>query len=252
MRSQGVCRSILLAAAARVAMQCAGVKDTIAMQSPSVLTLEKPLLRGWFHAAAAICAVAFTGALCWRGIARGAQVFPLVIFGATMIELYSVSAIYHIGRWAPSARARLRRIDHANIYVLIAGTYTPLCVNVLTGWMRPALLAIIWVLAIAGIGLAATTLSAPRWMGAALYVAMGWVAIFALPAFSQVLPWPALAVLVLGGLLYTVGAVVYARKWPDPYPRIFGFHEIFHLFVVAGGAAFCVAIWLWAVPGAVV
>lgn len=220
------------------------------MQSSSALTGEKPMLRGWFHAAAAICAVVFTGALCRRGIASGAQVIPLGIFGAAMIELYTVSAIYHIGRWSPTIRARLRGIDHANIYVLIAGTYTPLCANVLTGWMRPALLALIWALAIAGIGLAACTLSAPRWIGAALYVAMGWVAVFALPAFTAVLPWAALAVLVLGGLLYTVGAVVYALKWPNPFPRVFGFHEIFHLFVVAGGVAFCVAIWLWAIPSA--
>src|SRR5262249_34565522 len=159
--------------------------------------------------------------------------------------LYAVSALYHIGNWSPAVRARLRGLDHANIYVLIAGTYTPLCANALVGWIRPALLGLIWVLAAIGVGLAAFALRAPRWVGAALYVAVGWVAVFVLPAFSAVLPPIALGVILLGGVLYTVGAAVYARKWPDPFPRVFGFHEVFHLFVVAGGVAFCAAVWVW-------
>lgn len=219
------------------------------MQPAITATPQKPVLRGWLHAVAAVGAVVFTAALCWRGRGSGAALIPLAVFGASMIELYAVSATYHIGHWSPAVRARLRGLDHANIYVLIAGTYTPLCANALAGWIRPTLLGVIWALAAIGVGLAAFTLRAPRWISAALYVAMGWVAVIVLPAFSAVLPPIALGVILLGGVLYTVGAVVYARKWPDPFPRVFGFHEIFHLFVVAGGVAFCAAVWVWAAPG---
>ena len=108
------------------------------------------------------------------------------------------------------------------------------------------ILAVIWVLAALGVGLALFTLRLPRWITTALYIGMGWVVILALPAFLAVIPWYAVAILLLGGALYTVGAVVYARKRPDPFPRIFGFHEVFHLFVIAGSVAFASCIWIWA------
>src|SRR5689334_14459542 len=188
----------------------------------------KPLLRGWFHALAAVAAVAITAALCWQSRADLPRLLSLAVFGLSMIELYSVSAVYHIGRWPDATRRRLRALDHANIFVLIAGTYTPLCFNVLSGWLRPTLLATIWVLAALGVGLATLTLHAPRWVGAVLYVAMGWVSALAIPAFAQALGWPAVLTLLLGGVLYTIGAVIYTLKWPDPFPRTFGFHEVFH------------------------
>ena len=208
----------------------------------------KPLLRGWFHAVAALAAAGFTAALCPRARTDIPRMVSLVIFGLAMIELYTVSALYHIGAWSPRLRRILRALDHANIFVLIAGTYTPLCVNVLAGWPRVALLAAIWTLAVAGIGITLLAPDLPRWVGTALYVGMGWVAIFALPAFLAVLPWSAVATLLLGGLLYTLGGIVYARRRPDPFPRILGFHEVFHLFVLAGGAAFALMVWLWIVP----
>jgi hemolysin III len=142
----------------------------------------------------------------------------------------------------------LRAVDHANIFILIAGTYTPICVNVLSGWVRVALLVAIWALAAAGILVALFAARIPRWVNTGLYIGMGWVGVLALPAFAAVLPWTAIATLLLGGLLYTAGAVVYALKRPDPFPRVFGFHEIFHLFVVAGGVAFAVMVWVWAFP----
>jgi len=165
-----------------------------------------------------------------------------------MIELYTVSALYHIGAWNPRWRRILRALDHANIFVLIAGTYTPLCVNVLTSWLRVALLAAVWALAVAGITLTLLAPGLPRWVGTALYIGMGWVAVLALPAFVAVLPWIAVAVLLLGGALYTVGGIVYARRRPDPFPHVLGFHEVFHLLVIAGGAAFALMIWLWVLP----
>lgn len=210
--------------------------------------LPKPLLRGWFHAMAAIGAVIFTVIICWRARADMPRLISLLIFGLSMIELFGVSALYHIGSWREPLRRTLRSLDHANIFVLIAGTYTPLCFNVLSGWVRPTILSIIWVLAALGIALATLTLRTPRWVTASLYVGMGWVAILAFPAFIAVLPWPAIATLLLGGILYTIGAVVYARRRPDPFPRIFGFHEIFHLFVIAGSIAFAAVTWIWVLP----
>jgi len=206
------------------------------------------LLRGWLHAVAAVAAIVFTALVCWRGRADSIRLLSLLIFGLSMVELYGVSAVYHIGSWTGAARRRLRALDHANIFVLIAGTYTPLCVNVLAGHLRGAILGVIWALAAAGVGCATLTPRAPRLLRVALYVGMGWVALLALPAFVAALPWPATAGLLLGGALYTLGALVYARRWPDPFPRVLGFHEVFHLLVVAGGVTFAILVWVWALP----
>ena len=164
---------------------------------------RKPLLRGWFHAVAAVVSVGLTAALCWRSWGDPARTISLAIFGLSMVELYTVSALYHIGRWKPSARKVWRALDHANIFVLIAGTYTPLCFNVLEGWVRPTLLTVIWLCAACGVALATLTLRTPRWLTATLYVGMGWVAVFALPAFVHALAWPPVLVLFGGGVLYT-------------------------------------------------
>jgi hemolysin III len=210
--------------------------------------LPKPLLRGRIHAAAAVGAVIVTVALCWRSRNDLPRLISMLIFGLSMIELYTVSAVYHIGHWRPQVHRVLRSVDHANIFVLIAGTYTPLCFNVLTDWVRTAFLTLIWVLAAAGIGLSVFTPRVPRWVGTGLYIGMGWVSILALPAFFAALPAAAIALMVLGGVLYTLGAVVYGRKRPNPFPRVLGFHEIFHLFTVAAGAVFAVVIWIWVLP----
>lgn len=209
---------------------------------------KKPLMRGWFHAVAAVASVALTVALCWRTREDPPRLVSMAIFGLSMVELYTVSALYHIGRWKLSVRRVWRALDHANIFVLIAGTYTPLCFNVLDGWLRPTLLTVIWLCAVVGVALATLTLRAPRWLTAALYVAMGWVSVFALPAFVHALSWPPVLLLLGGGILYTIGALVYARRWPNPFPRVFGFHEVFHLFVIAGSVAFVLVIWIWVAP----
>jgi len=217
-------------------------------QRTRVAVTPKPLLRGWLHAGAAIAACVFTAALCWRSRADPPRLVSMLIFGLSMIELYGVSALYHIGNWTDAARGRLRALDHTNIFVQIAGTYTPLCFNVLSGPTRTTILGAIWVLAAGGVGSATLAPHTPRWVRIVLYVGMGWVALLALPVFLTVLPWQATASLVFGGLLYTVGALVYAVRWPDPYPRVWGFHEIFHAFVVAGGVTFAAVVWIWALP----
>ncbi len=208
----------------------------------------KPRLRGWLHAGAAVAALALTIALLLRTPNDWVRFVALLVFGLSMVELYAVSAVYHIGTWSAQRQRMLRALDHSNIFVLIAGTYTPICAVVLTGGLRTTVLILIWVLAVLGVGSAVLAQRLPRWVGTALYIAMGWLALATFPALSRVLPWQALALLILGGVLYTLGGVIYARRRPDPWPQVFGFHELFHLFTIAGGAAFVVVVWVWVVP----
>ena len=208
----------------------------------------KPLMRGWSHALAAVASIVLTVILCVLSRHDIPRMISMLIFGLSMIELYTLSAVYHIVTWNPAKRRVLRAIDHANIFVLIAGTYTPLCFNILTGWLRVTILIVIWTLALVGIVTSIFTLKLPRWATAALYVGMGWVVVLAIPAFLAVLPWISIAILFLGGVLYTIGAVIYARKKPDPFPTIWGYHEVFHLFVILGSIAFVTCVWVWALP----
>jgi hemolysin III len=214
----------------------------------TIVTPPKPLLRGWFHAVAALAFTVFTVAVVLASAYDLPRMLTMLVFGASMIELYTVSAIYHIGRWQPRVHRVLRSLDHSNIFVLIAGTYTPICFNVLDGWLRLATLILVWVLAIAGVILAIFKLNLPRWTGTALYIGMGWVSLGVLPQLVVALGWGPVLLLILGGLLYTVGAVIYAARWPNPLPRVLGFHEVFHLFVIAGSIAFAAVITVWVLP----
>ncbi|MDQ5850815.1 MAG: hemolysin III family protein [Chloroflexota bacterium] len=209
---------------------------------------DKPLMRGWLHAAAAIGAIAVTAGLLVNTVHDLPRFFSVMVFGLSMILLYAVSSIYHIGTWTGRRFRLLRALDHANIFVLIAGTYTPICVNVLPRGLGITVLVVIWSLAAVGVSGSVLTLHLPRWIIATLYIGMGWVGVVVMPSLLRTLPAPASLLLLAGGMLYTVGAVVYALQRPNPLPRVFGFHEIFHLFVVAGSAAFVFMIWGWVVP----
>ena len=212
-------------------------------------TLEnKPLMRGWLHAIAAVASVAVTIGLLIETHGQPQRLIALLIFGLSMIALYSVSALYHLGRWYGRQAIVLHSLDRANIFLLIAGTYTPFCVILLDGLMRFTILALIWSLAAIGVGSAVFTRRLPRWVTTMLYLGMGWLSLIVAPPIVSALPAPAVVLLAAGGILYTVGAVIYALRRPDPWPRIFGFHEIFHIFVVAGSAAFLIVIWGWVVP----
>ncbi|MEI6043966.1 MAG: hemolysin III family protein [Chloroflexota bacterium] len=217
-------------------------------QEANAVLPGKPLLRGWFHAGAALCSLPLIVVLCWSSREDLPRLFSLLIFGLSTLALYSVSAIYHIGTWRGNWQRRLRAIDHANIFLVIAGTYTPICFNVLTAWQRNLTLITIWLLAGSGVVLALFRPSTPRWVRTGLYLGMGWVSLMILPSILGMLPWLAVFMLFLGGTLYTLGGVVYGLRWPNPFPRILGFHEIFHLFVIAGGWAFVLAIWIWVLP----
>ena len=208
----------------------------------------KPLLRGWFHPFAALASLVATSILLYQTRHDLPRQVSLLIFGLSMVLLFAVSSVYHIGNWSPRVRAALRAFDHSNIYVLIAGTYTPICVNVLSGWMRIFVLALVWSVAVAGISTSWISTKLPKWATSAIYIAMGWIVLIPMPTLLERLPGSAILTLVLGGICYTIGGVVYAMKRPNPFPRVFGYHEIFHLWVVAGSACFAAMIWIWVVP----
>lgn len=156
------------------------------------------------------------------------------VFGASLILLYAASTLYHLLPLPEARKTAFRRIDHIMIYVLIAGTYTPVCLTVLRGPWGWSLLGVIWGLALAGIAFKAFWLNAPRSLSTALYVAMGWVAVAATVPLLRAVSWQGLAWLLAGGVWYTAGAAAYALKWPTLHPRAFTFHEFFHVLVMAG------------------
>jgi hemolysin III len=197
--------------------------------SPSAATpmAPKPLLRGWIHAVAAPIALAAGIVLTARAPSTAAAV-AAGIFAATAAALFAVSAIYHLGAWSPRVRVILRRIDHANILFLIAGTYTPLAVLALHGGTRLAILGVVWGAAALGAVFRVAWTNVPRWVYVSLYLGLGWAAVLVLPQLLRGTGLAALVLVVAGGAVYTLGGVAYGLKRPDPWPRWFGFHEIFH------------------------
>ena len=196
--------------------------------------IEPPALRGTLHLVAAV--VAAFGAL-WLVLAADSPTGYVggAIFGASLILLYGTSATYHQFRWRPSWRRNIRRLDHAMIFVLIAGTYTPFCLDVSLAWGIP-LLVVVWSLAGAGALLKVLWPDAPRWLGVSLYIGLGWVGLVAVSQVLALYMGSPLALLLLGGVFYMVGGVIYALRRPDPWPRTFGYHEVFHTLIVAGSA----------------
>jgi hemolysin III len=194
---------------------------------------RRPLLRGYFHLAAAAAAV--VGLVLLVLLAESPEAYiGGAVFAVSLVALYTTSATYHVVTWGNRMRGVMKRLDHSMIFVLIAGTYTPFCLLVASGAWGITILAVVWSIAVAGILLKMAWPNAPRWLGVGLYIATGWVA---LVAASEIANWFALVPLLLlagGGILYTAGGVIYALKRPDPFPRVFGYHEVFHLFVIAG------------------
>jgi hemolysin III len=207
---------------------------------------EIPRLRGVSHFYAFWCAVLAAAAMV--ALAPGAT--PRVagaVYGGGLCALFGASALYHRWRWDPRWRPILQRVDHSAIFVFIAASYTPVCALVLHGSLRWVVLITVWVGAAAGVAFSVAWITAPRALGAALYVALGWVALIASPQLVGSLPTTPLILIVAGGVLYTVGAVVFAAQRPDPWPRVFGFHEVFHVFVIVAAAAHFVALAGWIV-----
>ena len=208
--------------------------------------LPRPLLRGLLHLGAFVVAVGLGVALV---LVAGQQHAPaFAVYGLAVAGLFGVSALYHRGRWQPAVRARLQRADHAMIFVLIAGTYTPICVYVLDGALGPALLALVWTGALTAVVLELRPTPVSRGLLVVLSIALGWLALPALPAVVGELGWVATALIGLGGVLYTVGAVIYARRRPDPLPAVFGYHEVFHALTIGGAAFHYAVIAFWVLP----
>ncbi len=212
------------------------------------MTLPKPLLRGWSHAAAALVSVAGLASLVVITRHDPAKLVSMAVYGTGLVLLFAVSATYHIFNWPPLVKDWLRRADHATIFVFIAATYTPLVYNVLDGWWRLGVLITIWICALAGVVGAAPFLRIPRAALAGLYLAMGWIAVVALVPLTAALGWAAALLMALGGLQYSLGAAAYAFRRPRLWPRVFGYHEVFHLAVITASITFYVIVVYYAVP----
>jgi hemolysin III len=208
----------------------------------------KPRLRGWLHLV--IAPLTLVGGVVLIALSPDTTTrIGSAAFTGTALVLFTVSAIYHTGTWSPRVWAFLRRFDHANIFLLIAGSYTPFSLILLEGTERVALLATVWAGAILGVLFRVFWTDAPRWLYVPVYVAMGWAAIFFTPAFFDGavrlgvgIGIATFTLIVVGGALYTVGGVVYGFQRPNPSPRWFGFHEVFHSFTVLAFVAHYVGV----------
>jgi hemolysin III len=199
--------------------------------------LREPI-NGITHAAGGLLAALGLGVLLATAASSGRldQLVAFGVFGLSLIALYAASALYHLLPLSPSGVARLRTLDHMAIFVLIAGTYTPFCLLALDGAWRWGLLALIWGLALCGVLLKLLWMDASRWLSVVLYLGMGWVAVIAAPALLRAVPPDGITWILAGGLVYSAGALIYGLKRPNLLPGIFGFHEVWHLFVIAGSA----------------
>ncbi|MEB4615732.1 PAQR family membrane homeostasis protein TrhA, partial [Leucobacter sp. M11] len=190
----------------------------------------KPTWRGWIHAGT--FPVTIIAGIVLIALADGAvATWAAVVFTLSSMLLFGISALYHRFNWQPKTKRMLKRFDHANIFLLIAGTYTPIALLTLPREQGLILLVSVWAGALLGVGFRVFWLGAPRWLYVALYLALGWAAVMFIPDIFRVNA-AAMVLVVVGGLMYTVGAIVYGTKKPNPVPGVFGFHEIFHTLTV--------------------
>ncbi len=203
----------------------------------------KPLLRGWIHLGMAPLALV-AGVVLVLASPTPAARLSTAVFALTSVMLFGTSAVYHRGTWSPRVAGVLRRLDHSNIFLIIAGTYTPLAVLLLDAATARLLLWIVWVGAVLGLTARVLWLGAPRWVYTPVYVALGCVALGFLPQFARSGGSDVVALVLTGGVAYIAGAVVYATQRPNPSPRWFGFHEVFHVLTVIGYGCHFAAVWL--------
>jgi hemolysin III len=221
----------------------------LADPAPSVATVVaelKPRLRGFLHTYAAALSIASGAALIAVAAALkgGAAVVTTSVYSATVTLLFGTSALYHRRTWSPRAHRLMKRLDHSMIFVFIAGTYTPIAALTLPRNAAIAVLVAVWTGALIGVSLQLLWPSSPRWLSAPCYIALGWVAAFVMPDLLDNAGVAAFVFIVAGGLIYTLGALVYAFKRPNPYPGVFGFHELFHLCTLVAALCHYTAIWL--------
>ena len=213
--------------------------------APAIRPRFRGVVHQWSFFVALVAGVAL---VAWAPAGRATAASS--VYAVALAGLLGTSALYHRVTWRPSVRAWLRRLDHAMIFVLIAGTYTPFAVLVLDDPLGDIVLLGVWGGALAGIVFTMVWIDAPKWLTAAAYVALGWFSVVAIPQITERTGAGALALLALGGAAYTAGAVIYARRRPDPRPASFGYHEIFHVLVVVAAAAHFAAVAGFALPEA--
>ena len=206
--------------------------------APGVQTQDErpPILRGWFHLVAFVASLPAGILVVVSAASTRARVAALV-YAVALSALFAVSSVYHLRVWTANGRRLMRRVDHATIYVMIAGCYTPICLLALRGPTGRGLLVAAWVGAAIGVAFAITGLAEKPVFGLACYIGLGWILIVALPDLTRELSRANLAGLMTGGVAYTVGAVVLGTNRPNPYPRVFGYHEIWHVLVIVACAS---------------
>ncbi len=203
---------------------------------------QPPLLRGVFHLGAFVAAIA-AGIVLVVLADGGTETVSSWIYGATLAAMFGASALYHRFPWRSAAkRVWARRLDHSTIFVFIAGTYTPFALICLHGATRWGMLAVAWAGATLGLALELVWIDSPRWLSALAYLAVGWVGVITIPQLFSGVGVAVGTLLIVGGGVYTLGAVTYATRWPDPFPGVLGFHEVFHLLVVVAAVTQFVAV----------
>ena len=228
--------------------QLRGARDSAAAAAVGVAQkLPKPRWRGVSHQWAFFASL-LTGAALIVAAQGTREVVAMSVYAFSLSALLGTSALYHRVDWDPGPRRWMRRLDHTMIFVFIAGTYTPFALLVMEGTMAEVILVVVWASAVGGAILNLAWWDAPKWFTSLVYISTGWVAIAALPQLWAKIGPVGVGLIALGGLLYTAGAIVYATKRPDPSPEVFGYHEIFHLFVIAAAAVQYAAIAIYALP----
>ena len=207
----------------------------------------KPRMRGVLHEVAFFVSLVSGAALVWAAPTVGSALV-MAVYALSISLLFGVSALFHRHTWGPVGRRRMRRADHSTIFIAIAGSYTAVAGIALSGWARTVQLCIVWGGAVVGIALRQLWLDAPKWIIALPYVVVGWAAVAVLPQLFHALGLTGFALLLAGGLSYSAGAVVYARKRPDPVPGVFGYHEVFHACTIVGAVLHFVVIAVFVLP----
>ena len=234
------------AGAARVA--AAGTAESAKEAAGDAIAAVKPKLRGVSHEWAFFVSLVLGAALIVAAKTPKATL-AVAIYAVSLSALLGTSALYHRVNWErPNVRRWMRRLDHSMIFFLIAGTYTPFALLVLNGWLSEAILVVVWTGAIAGAIVEMVWIDHPKWVAALIYLALGWVAVVAFPGLWDEMGVAGTLLVAAGGLLYTAGAIVYATQRPNPSPRVFGYHEVFHALVIFAAAAQFAAIAFFALP----
>jgi hemolysin III len=227
------------------------VETNQALFEPSSVTaiaLDKPLLRGWFHVVSFLVVGIIGLFMLALTTASPADRLTLVVYLLGTLSMFGVSALYHRGRWTERQTSVWKRLDHSTIFLAIAGAYTPVAFAALSGWHRPAVLLTAWIGAFIGISLQWVPVHLPRALFTVMYVVVGWSISPSMGEAIRGLGWVGFSLLMAGGLAYTFGAVVYALKRPDPWPRVFGYHEVFHAMTVVGAGLHLATIAFIAIP----